>query len=624
MRLRIVEFADELQDYKYLEDEKIIALNPCSQSFLKKRKIKFENSLNFFGKEGHLSILRQSKKIMDNVKKFNNFYDKNNLSKSYTGGIDYYLTFYVRYMLILLYIVDKAIKKYNPKEIVVANSTLIENFSYSWSEKDRLLGYLVKKYVKENNLTIKIIEEKKRKNTFSFNFLFLSKFLKKITFYISYFVFKYLFVKKNIYIITDDKNNLDNIVRKIKIEKPELKPVFLNLSFEGNKKYSFDILKGSAFNLFFNSFLSNKKEIKSIKENLKKITSELYKNNALNREIAFFNVDLVEELNIFITHVMFKALKELNAQIYFLVKIIKISNPKFMISQHAHLIGCAFSELSKIHNIPTIVFSHGSLVSHESDVVKHEWQNTANMLVNKNFTYIAAQSPNMLKFLKDNEYTNNQIIVTGPQLFNKITSSREEVNNLKKIIFKKYKDKKIILHAGSPKLRGSNRLLVYETVDEYIKNINDMIAVIEKKNDVFFAIRYRDNPRISLRDFKELIKESEHCKVCHEGNFTDFLSVADLMISYASTTIDEALYNRVPTLLFDPDNKYSYIKASKIYEDTSDLKDGIFYCSKLEELNFNIDKILENKDKIKNDSNIWKRHILDTDSKKSWLLHLIN
>ena len=28
--------------------------------------------------------------------------------------------------------------------------------------------------------------------------------------------------------------------------------------------------------------------------------------------------------------------------------------------------------------------------------------------------------------------------------------------------------------------------------------------------------------------------------------------------------------------------------------------------------------------KFKNDSNIWKRHILDTDSKKSWLLHLIN
>ena len=111
MRLRIVEFADELQDYKYLEDEKIIALNPCSQSFLKKRKIKFENSLNFFGTEGHLSILRQSKKIMDNVKKFNNFYDKNNLSKSYTEGLDNYLTFYVRYMLILLYIVDKAIKK---------------------------------------------------------------------------------------------------------------------------------------------------------------------------------------------------------------------------------------------------------------------------------------------------------------------------------------------------------------------------------------------------------------------------------------------------------------------------------------------------------------------------------
>ena len=32
MRVRIVEFADELKNYNFYQDEKIIALNPCSQS----------------------------------------------------------------------------------------------------------------------------------------------------------------------------------------------------------------------------------------------------------------------------------------------------------------------------------------------------------------------------------------------------------------------------------------------------------------------------------------------------------------------------------------------------------------------------------------------------------------
>ena len=38
MILRIVEFSDELQNYKFSKDEKIIALNTCAQSFLRKQE----------------------------------------------------------------------------------------------------------------------------------------------------------------------------------------------------------------------------------------------------------------------------------------------------------------------------------------------------------------------------------------------------------------------------------------------------------------------------------------------------------------------------------------------------------------------------------------------------------
>ena len=160
MSLRIVEFVDEIKNLKHSNNENIIALNVCAQGFLKRKKIKFENSINFFGMDGHISILRESKKIMDILNQYINFKDKNNISLSYNDGFKNYLLFYLRYILILLYIIEKAIKKYKPKEIIIPESTPIENFDYYCSSKDRLLGHLVKKYIYANNLSIKIIEEK--------------------------------------------------------------------------------------------------------------------------------------------------------------------------------------------------------------------------------------------------------------------------------------------------------------------------------------------------------------------------------------------------------------------------------------------------------------------------------
>jgi len=623
MILRIVEFADELKHYKYLENENIIALNTCAQSFFKKKNIKFENSLNFFGEEGHKTIIRESKEIIKVLSNYFKFKDKNELSASYTEGFNNYLLFYLRYILILIFIIDKAIAKHKPTKIIVPESTLIKDFDYYCSPKDRLLGYLVKKYIKEKKLKIEVVEEKSIKKNNKIYLSFFTKLLKKNIFNLFYFIFKIFLKKDNFYIINDDGQNFDNIIKKIKVEKPNLKPIFLSLSRKGIRRYGLNILKGSIFSFFLNSYLTKAEDSDAIKKSLDSFSLNILKNNLENEKISFLNISLINEINIFTSHTMFRALKEFNTQSHSLVKILKISKPTFMIIQHTLLIGRAFGELSVKYNIPALVISHGSHVSHEQSDVKNEWHDLANTMINKNFPYIAAQSPSMLKYLRENNYKNDQIISTGPLLYNKLVSSDEEVNNLKKKLFKNNYNKKIILHAGTPKMRGNNRLFVYETVDEYIRNINNIISELTKRKNIFFVIRYRKNPRISLKDFTELVNENEFCKVYHEGDFSDFLSTADIMISYSSTTIEEALYNRVPIILYDPDNKYSHINASKINESNNDLKDVIFYCSQLDNLGFTVEKILDNKEKIKENDFVWKKHNIDISNEKNWLSHLI-
>lgn len=623
MRLRIVEFADELKNFKYLENENIIALNTCAQSFFKKKNIKFENSLNFFGEEGHKIVLRKSKEIIEILSSYFKFTDQNKLSASYIEGFNNYLLFYIRYILILIFIIDKAIAKHKPTKIIVPESTLIKDFDYYCSPKDRLLGYLVKKYVKEKKLKIDVVEEKNKKKNNKFYLIFVSRLFKKGVFNLFFYIFRIFLKKDNFYIVNDDGHNFDNIINKIKIEKPNLKPIFLSLSRKGIRRHGLNILKGDIFSFFLNSYLTKSEDSSSIKKSLDDFSLNLFKNNSENNKIGFLNINLLNEVKGFTSFAMFRALKEFNIQSNALVKILKISKPKFMIVQHTLLIGRAFGELGVKYNIPALVVSHGSHVSHEQSDVKNEWQDLANTMINKNFPYVAAQSPSMLKFLLDNNYSNKQIISTGPLLYNKLISSSEKVNSLKKKLFKESYNKKIILHAGTPKMRGSNRLFVYETVDEYIRNINNIISVLKKRKDIFFAIRYRKNPRISLKDFKELINENEFCKVCHEGDFSDFLATADIMISYSSTTIEEALYNRVPIILYDPDDKYSHINSTKVNKNIKDLKDGIFYCSELDNLGFTVEKILDNKEKIRENNFFWKNYNLDISNEKNWLSHLI-
>jgi hypothetical protein len=52
-----------------------------------------------------------------------------------------------------------------------------------------------------------------------------------------------------------------------------------------------------------------------------------------------------------------------------------------------------------------------------------------------------------------------------------------------------------------------------------------------------------------------------------EGSFEEFLMSSDLLISYSSTTIEEALQYHLPVLQYDPDGKYEHIQGKILSTD---------------------------------------------------------
>jgi hypothetical protein len=208
------------------------------------------------------------------------------------------------------------------------------------------------------------------------------------------------------------------------------------------------------------------------------------------------------------------------------------------------------------------------------------------------------------------------MIETGPLLLAKENEYGDKDHTRDKI-FTNNSDKFIVLHAGTPKGWKSLRPWVFETIDEYINNINDTISAVERIPGMFLAIRFRQQAGFNLDDLRCLLKDSESYGIFAEGDIKDYLIASDLLISYSSTTIEEALLSQLQVLQYDPSGKYEHIPSqvlsknsekniSEIYYVNSedDLMSALEWCSK----KYNISKNL-----------LWSKYIIESDEKLQWL-----
>ena len=107
-----------------------------------------------------------------------------------------------------------------------------------------------------------------------------------------------------------------------------------------------------------------------------------------------------------------------------------------------------------------------------------------------------------------------------------------------------------ILHAGTYKQWVSPRTWIYETPDEYIKGLKSLIHATCKFKKTKLIIRIRHQSDCSISNLKKLLPKSDNYEIKSSGSFLDDLSNADLLVSWSSTVIEEALHSRKPVLLW--------------------------------------------------------------------------
>jgi len=220
--------------------------------------------------------------------------------------------------------------------------------------------------------------------------------------------------------------------------------------------------------------------------------------------------------------------------------------------------------------IPVFLISHGSHTFQVDNFIRQEsYINSKGLLYSKFASKNFIQSPIAEEAIKKYFHEKINYDKTLP-----IAWSFNREHKIKNNIF-------TILHASTVK-PSSVRPLLYENTREYIINLKivvENVILLNKNLNVKLIIRARNLPGCSISFLKKILPKHKNIIIKNSGNFLEDLNLSNLLISYSSTTIEEALNSRIPVLLFDKKNKYNHILSSSIEPPTLQKRSAIYFSN---------------------------------------------
>lgn len=257
-----------------------------------------------------------------------------------------------------------------------------------------------------------------------------------------------------------------------------------------------------------------------------------------------------------------------------LEKWIDFIKPGFIITQYNFGINAALEEISNKLNIPSVLISHGSHVYQQNRYARKEHEILArNILVGK-YKYLAVQSPlanEICSHLVDDQ---KKIIKIKPLLWGRAINKRQ-----------REKDYLTLVHAGTFKRRNYRRYM-YETSDEMILGMRELCLAVSGLSNLRLMIKFRQDVELSYEAFKSLLPETDTGNVIVETErpFGEVMEETDLLISFSSTTIEEALVNNIPVLLYGGYGRYSHIPEEPFSRTNNSIQKPVSFVNNTDNL----------------------------------------
>ena len=605
-----------LRNERRPEDEAIIAMNPAVYAHLKRKGFSPENTLSYFTNASHVKLLEASKVMLDWLRAKSDFVDADTgVRYAYRNMFIYCTRFALLGYLWTIEIVLNAVGKYNPEIISASFSGGKITTSLYIDAEEKYLGHIVKAIAKERGLKFSDLTESASVKADGSN---ENLRLKDITvFLIKLEGFKLwerkacltsvLSRRKRVF-FTTPFYRLDKLAFKLRGKHPEARfhlfqgPVVPPVGFGG-----------SLLRLIY--FHNRIKYIEEQRKRFNDLIEQIERNRELfsYRGISFSGLvakKIKDRFSDFLLGLMMWAFK--------IKQFVERIKPSAFISNGNRVDDVILAEICQQKGIPVILISHGSHIRPKGNSENIEWGEHGRMLMSAPFSHLALQTPLAEGYLEVFP-SSSSVIKTGPLIWGTLVNRDESRALFKKMFNSKYAHGgvKVILHAGTPKPTNSLRLYVYETPDEYIAAIRELANAVEKIPGVILVVKFRPSKEISIENIKDLVPFSDKVVLSVDEPFLDVLGIADLLVSFSSTTIEEALQNRIPVLLYGGGGRYQHVPASEVRPGYPVEREALYHTGDTGHLEYAISKIFGlNIDGRGKDRALFSRYIYREDTRQ--------
>jgi hypothetical protein len=574
LKVALIEFTDEFQVFQVflkkknlrLEDFVIVALEPRVQAYLKNRGIQYLNTLPYFQNESHKKIIVESEKIMTYLRAHFDFADSNGLINCYETEFSSHIRLYLNHIFKMLEILENIYLENRNVEIFafVCHS---RTSSVMINDSERYLGDLAERFAKKRGLQFTNVAEtitKDEKKPLSKTDL--KKFEKRSTKAL-------LFLLRNKKVIFVPVGG--GLFKKLlsQIFQSDKGMVFLAIG------HSRGIYQSATFNVY--SFLrsiidptycpyylvsttcflhpDNKEQARlmtSIDSIMRPQNTDLFEYNCIGyQDLMRDKVDIALK-----SHMSRMVLQSHNLRYFF-----NNFRNRMVISFSALGVMAVAGELARKMGINSLFISHGAHPVPVDSFHETELSNLCRGFMLSEYTHIALSTPvqeeHLEYFRRKYPWVENRNLKTGPLVFAHVVDA-DKAEARRRLGIPSVRT--VLTHAMTTKARHGERFYFLETFDELFSSLSDVIRVLNESTRLI--VRIHPGFYLTNEEIRTLLPESDRYIIHREGTFADVLAATDVLISYSSTAIDEALINRMPVILYDKWNRYSHFRTSP-YED---------------------------------------------------------
>jgi hypothetical protein len=617
MKVILLEFVDEAKillrkygkEFFLSKDVIILPLYPKVRAFLKQNGISSKDSLDYLDTDAQHRIMLKNNDLVNQLMNNIHLIDRFGIEKGYQEMVDHYLRVYINHFLWAIQILTGLKQKHALEEIYCCLPKDANNMYTSkayFSKQERFIGFLARDFCRVHKINFcgTVINTGKF-NLFNF---WLTKLIGKIGELFSFIEYRLAiskrFLKLKTVVVPATSYNMGNILKKLKKNHPDLRCLMV---WEGKHTLRQELSK---IRLIVTNWLKKVKKENIIDAYISlELITKRFKKDAIQQENISREFDNLTTLirsefkdllnfqatpfSFYLAEKVSKGLKQellsIQHMTMFLYSFFQDINPKLLMAMYSRGIYYTMGDLSRHLGFNSLNISHGTHVPPNNKFEEIENLELGKSVILNTYEYVTVQTPWADKFL--NYYKDNRPrVVCGPLLYSK---KDNDLGKLRRSLILGKKDNcKIIVYATTQKGRGK-RFHINETADEWISSLIDIVNAVNKLDNTYLILRPHPICDISQEEFRVLLPSCPRLFIINKGAFSPILSMANLLISYSSTCIEEALQERIPVLLYDKWRRYNHFNINETAQISSIGRNPAYYITNPGILSSSIYKIFD-------------------------------